>query len=150
MKIVLRRETTQSSKDCTLGLLFVNDLTLCTIERPWIESPLSKGGTKGISCVPPGLYRLVPHDTEAHPETWALVNPALGVVHQQHESENRYDRAAVLIHAANTADELRGCLAPGLRTAMTPDGRYMVASSRQAMKLIRNRLPWVEHEIEII
>lgn len=148
MKIILRRETTQSSKDCTLGLLFVGDLTLCTIERPWIPSTLTKGGTKGISCVPPGLYRLVPHDTEAHPETWALVNPQLGVVHQQHQSTNPHDRAAVLIHAANWPSELRGCIAPGCRTVKTETG-YMVASSREAMKLIRNRMPWVEHELTI-
>jgi hypothetical protein len=149
VRITLRRETTQSSKDCTLGLLFVNDLTLCTIERPWIPSTLSRGGTKGVSCVPPGIYKLVPHDTEAHPETWALVNPDLGVVHQQHQSKNPNDRAAVLIHAANYAEELRGCIAPGCRTEQIA-GRYMVAKSREAMKLIRNRMPWIEHELEIL
>lgn len=149
MKIILRRETTQSSADCTLGLLFVNDLTLCTIERPWVPTDKSRGGTKGISCVPPGLYRLVPHDTEAHPETWALVNEALDVVHVPSDSPSPHARTAVLIHAANFAHELRGCIAPGTRATRDEKGRHMVASSREAMKLIRNRLPWVEHELEI-
>lgn len=150
MNLVLRRETTQSSADCTLGLLFVGDLTLCTIERPWIPSDKGKGGAKGISCVAPGNYRLVRHDTELHPMTWALVNEELDVIHQPHP-DRPYARTAVLIHPANWAHELRGCIAPGKRTERDSVGRYMVAESRKAMKMIQDRLPWTdEHTLEIV
>jgi hypothetical protein len=147
VKLTLTRESTPGT-DCTLGLLTVADLTLCTIERPWVAGP-GKGGTKGVSCVPPGTYRLVRHDTEAHPETWALVNEALDVVHLPGDSPSPHARTAVLIHAANWAHELRGCIAPGTRAGNDEQGRPMVMSSRQAMNLIRSRLPWVEHELEI-
>jgi hypothetical protein len=148
MRLVLTRETDQRH-DCTLGLLTVADLTLCTIERPWVPG-IGRGGAKGISCVPPGLYRLVRHDTEAHPETWALVNEALDVVHLPGDSPSPHARTAVLIHAANFSHELRGCIAPGTRATKDEQGRPMVASSRQAMSLIRQRVAWTnEHTLEI-
>jgi len=152
VKLILRREPQQPSHDCTLGLLFVAEvpaLSLVTIERPWIPSPDSKGGTKGISCVPTGTYKLVRHDTETHPRTWALVNEELDVVHLPGDMPGN-PRTAVLIHAANWAHELRGCIAPGTRTARDEQGRYMVCDSRKAMKLLQARVPWVEgHELEI-
>lgn len=149
MKITLRRESTTQDPNCTLGLLFVNDLTLCTIERPWVPTDASKGGTKGISCVPKGLYRLVPHDSDAHPETWALVNPDLDVVHYPSDSPNSAARSAVLIHSANRYWELRGCIAPGTRSVKDEKG-YAVEASRVAMNLIRQRLSWTEHQLEIL
>lgn len=148
MKFLLRREPPQT--DCTLGLLTVGDLTLCTIERPWIPSGLSNGGQKGVSCVPPGVYQLVRHDSEAHPKTWALVNEGLDVVHYPGDSPNPAARTAVLIHPANRSWEVRGCIAPGTRTFKDPQG-YGVANSRKAMKLIQDLLSWDDsHSLEII
>jgi hypothetical protein len=151
MRLVLRRERQDPPyQDCTLGLLYVGELQLVTIERPWIPSTLSKGGTKGVSCVPAGTYKLVRHNTEAHPMTWALVNRDLDVVHLPGESDNPNARTAVLIHSANWAHELRGCIAPGMRTVLDEKGRYMVAESRRAMRKIQSILPWIDgHELEI-
>jgi hypothetical protein len=149
-RIVLRREKSEPQRtDCTLGFLFVGELQLCTIERPWIQSALSKGGSKGISCVPPGLYQLKRHNTEAHPYTWALVNRDLDVVHLPGESDNPHARTAVLLHSANWAHELRGCIAPGMRAVIDEKGRFMVAESRRAMRQIQAVLPWIDHELEI-
>ena len=152
MKLILHRERqVPENKDCTLGLLFIGDLSLVTIERPWIPSNDSKGGTKGISCVPIGTYKLVQHDSEAHPLTWALVNEELDVVHFPGDSKNPFARSAVLIHPANWAHELRGCIAPGTRTTTDAKGRYMVQDSRKAMKLIQQRVSWADtsHTLEI-
>ena len=152
MKLLLKREASQPDHDCTLGLLFVpgTSFACVTLERPWIPSPDSKGGTKGISCVPLGTYRLVRHDTEAHPHTWALVNEALDVVHLPSDSTNPLARSAVLIHPANHPHELRGCIAPGTRTVHDEHGSYAVADSRKAMKLLTDTVPWTdEHVLEI-
>lgn len=151
MKLILRREPQQPSHDCTLGILFVGDLSLVTIERPWIPSAVSNGGQKGVSCVPAGTYRLVQHDSEAHPLTWALVNEELDVVHFPGDSDNPAARSAVLIHPANWAHELRGCIAPGTRTTVDAKGRYMVCDSRKAMRLLQQRVRWDEpgHTLEI-
>lgn len=150
MKILLRRETKQPDHNCTLGLLFLGDLSLVTIERPWIPSSICRGGTKGVSCVPAGSYKLVRHNTDAHPMTWALVNEDLDVVHFPGDSDSSAARTAVLIHPANWPFELRGCIAPGTRTAIDPKHGYMVCDSRKAMKLIQDRMPWTdEHTLEI-
>jgi hypothetical protein len=152
MRITLRREKADPPyPDCTLGFLFVGTLQFCTMERPWVPSPLSKGGQKGVSCVPPGLYKLVRHDTEAHPMTWALVNKDLDVVHYPGDSPNPNARTAVLIHPGNFAHDLRGCLAPGMRVTTDAQGRYMVTDSRRAMKQIQSVLTWTDgHELEIV
>jgi len=150
VKLILHREKTQpANTDCTLGLLFIEGLSLVTIERPWIPDVLGPGGTKGISCVPVGTYKLLRHDSEAHPRTWALFNEELNVIH--YPNANRPTaRTAVLIHPGNWAFELRGCIAPGTRTALDAQGRYMVCDSRKAMGLIQDRLPWTdEHELVI-
>ncbi len=149
MKFLLHREKALPTRtDCTLGLLFIEGLSLVTIERPWIPSAVGKGGTKGVSCVPLGSYRLVPHDSEAHPRTWALVNEELDVIHYP-DSRRPNARTAVLIHPANWAHELRGCIAPGTRTVLDSEGRHMVAESRKAFGLIQQCASWEEHELEI-
>lgn len=154
MNLTLLR--TYKGDDCTLGVLTCADLdgvsvlTLQTIERPWVPSPQYKGGTEGISCVPAGVYRLECHNSEAHPRTWALVNPLLGVVHWPAEASEG-DRTVCLIHVANYASELRGCIAPGMKTYVDEvRGSRMVTNSRQAMKLLQDKLPWTDdHSLEI-
>jgi len=142
--------------DCTLGVMTVAGLdsiavlTLQTIERPWVPTPKSQGGEKGRSCVPEGLYHLECHNSEAHPRTWALSNPSLNVVHWPAEG-GEFDRTLVLIHAANYAQELRGCIAPGMSTFVdTVRGVRMVRESRRAMKALQELLTWTDdHELEI-
>jgi hypothetical protein len=146
VKLILRREPPRP--DCTLGLLFVGTLSLCTIERPWIPSAVGKGGQKGVSCVPVGTYRLVRHNSDAHPMTWALVNPELDVVHFATDADPR--RALVLIHIANWARELRGCIGVGTRAQSDSAGTHMVADSKKAMRLLQATVPWTdEHTLEI-
>lgn len=155
MRLTLVR--TYKGSDCTLGEMTVTDLSAAellkvkTIEKPWVPSKVSLGGEKGRSCVAPGLYRLECHNSEAHPRTWALVNPLLGVVHWPIEG-NELDRTVVLIHPANYASELRGCIAPGINTYEDPArGVRMVTKSREAMKAIQNLLTWSDdHDIKII
>jgi hypothetical protein len=150
MKLTLRRERT-THPDCTLGVLEVGTLSLSTIERPWVPSATSKGGTKGVSCVPPGIYQLVRHNTEAHPMTWALVNRDLDVAHLPSPSDGPGVRTAVLLHPANWAHELRGCIAPGTRTTTDGEGRFMVAESKRAMRMLQAVVPWVDgHTLEIV
>lgn len=152
MKLILIRDF--NSVECTLGRLHIpaqgQDFECDTIERPWVPTPLSLGGLSGKSCVPRGIYRLERHSSEQHPDTWALVNSDLDVIH--YEDRNRPNaRALVLIHPANRARELRGCIAPGLRRTIDADGFHMVTSSRLAMLEVRRFvLPYSDaHTLEI-
>lgn len=148
MKLTLRRERNQPEASCTLGLLFVGGLSLCTIERPWIPSPNTRGGLDSKSCVPCGTYKLVRHDSDAHPMTWALVNKDLDVNHWE-DPHHPELRALVLIHVANWARELRGCIAVGTRSGKGING-YQVFDSKKAMHLLQAAIPWTdEHTLEI-
>jgi len=148
MRLVLTREP--ASWDCSLGVLDVDDLKLVTMERPWVPSTTCKGGAKGISCVPKGIYKLVRHDSPKHPKTWALVNHDLDVVHYEGDDKDPdEDRATCLIHPANFATQLQGCIAPGTRVVKIETG-FMVVKSREAMDLLRAKLPWTDdHSLEI-
>lgn len=153
MKLTLHRD--YLGTDCTQGKLTCGDFMADTMERPWVPSPSSPCGTKGVSCVPPGTYRLVPHNSEAHPNTWALVSPALWVYHWDENvptTQKGLARTLVLIHAANYASELRGCIAPGKGRFLEPSGRRMVTQSKIATGQLLALLPWgmdKEHLLEV-
>jgi hypothetical protein len=113
-----------------------------TIERPWAPIDAAPCGQKGISCIPAGTYRLEPHNTEQHKNVWALVNPSLWVYHLESDVPKPrlgLARTAVLIHIANWASELRGCIALGKSRAKV-DGLWMVKNSADAVNELRMAL----------
>lgn len=143
MNLLLSR--VNSNKVCTEGILTVGPIVLNTLERPWIPSIGTRGGTKGISCVPLGIYQLVKHSTEAHPKTWALVNPQFDVTHWPNPSRPD-DRTAVLIHVANFVSELRGCIGVGMTKSL-----QSIFNSQKAFNLLLATVPWEDgHTLQII
>lgn len=114
----------------TFGTLMVGGEILRTVEREW------KGNMPGVSCVPAGRYTLEEHDSDSHPDVWALVNHDLGVYHY---ADPEAKRTAILIHIANRASELEGCIAPGLKFGtLGPD--FAVHSSGAAVEKLRRIL----------
>lgn len=131
------------------GVLHAGALEFQTIERPWIDAPPGKGGAHAVSCVPPGVYKLMCHDTEAHPRSFALVNPALDVFHEPADvpaDRAPYARVAILLHVANTSSELQGCIGLGMRRAPGSVSQSVIAFER-----FRLAVPWVDgdHLLEI-
>lgn len=125
---------------CTLGRIIVFGKTFYTIERPWVPEDNSPGGRKGVSCVPVGEYRLERHNGEAFQKVWALVNPSLGVYHLPQDvpaAQKFTARTACLMHPANWAHELRGCIAPGKTRTQDANRQWMVTRSRDAVNEIR-------------
>lgn len=90
-----------NAPDFTLGKLTINDATYFTCERPW------KDNAPEISCIPTGAYQVIisysPHFGRAMPHLLSVPG-----------------RDGILIHVANHASELRGCVAIG--TMRTKDG----------------------------
>ncbi len=154
MKISLVRD--YLGTDCSQGKLTGITYAADTMERPWVPVPNAPCGKKGVSCIPAGTYRLVPHNSEAHPRTWALVNPSLWVYHWDEDipaAQKGLARTVVLLHSANYASELRGCIAPGKGRHVETNGRRMVTNSRIAMSQLQALLPWgmgIEHSLEIV
>jgi hypothetical protein len=107
--------------DCTLGILNVENFQCYTIERPWLNNKPRK------SCIPKGTYRCIPHGWEPNTKvkkkrTWEITNVP--------------DRSAILIHIANTASQLEGCVAVGqIRGRL--NGKHAVLESAKAINRLR-------------
>jgi len=117
---------------CTLGALEVGDQYLFTMERPWIKHTYP-GGTPFKSCIPDGTYSVEPFTRANGDEVIALVNHSLGVYLRADDRPNEQGRYEILLHSANWADQLAGCIAPGLHYKIDNLGRHMVTNSRAAM-----------------
>lgn len=139
MYLSLTRDT--ATQAFTMGSLAAGGVEFQTIERPWIAASPGQGGAHGISCVPPGLYQLVLHDSEDHPKTFALVNPDLDVYHEPGDvpqPKRAFARTAILIHPGNRASDVQGCIALGLSR-----GIGCVTQSRDAFDRFQQIVPWM-------
>jgi uncharacterized protein DUF5675 len=134
------------SKECTLGILTVADLTLQTLELPWIPEAGAPGGEPDKSCVPAGTYALETHDTADHPHTWALVNHALGVWHESPPASVGVVRTACLIHVANYVAQLLGCIGVG-EERLKFSGSWSITKSALAFQDLKAVLPWVDGNV---
>ena len=136
----------------TLGTLGGLPQVLQTLELPWVQDPSGAPcGAPGRSCVPVGEYQLALHDTPAHPKTFALVNPDLGVYHEPGDvpAGTGACRVAILIHVANYASELEGCVGVGTARYKTPS-QWMITQSAHAFTLLTQAVPWeVGHTLTI-
>jgi hypothetical protein len=146
---------------CCRGKLEVLDAdgeisqTLFTIEKPWI--PSSTGGKAGEpfrSCVSEGTYSLSPFVRPNGDKVWMLANPDLEVFKLDTDIPpglKGRGRFLILIHVANRARDVVGCIGPGKTARTEADGSLMVTSSREAMKDLHKRLDGRRNlEIEII
>ena len=103
----------------TFGKMVVGDKTLYTVERPWLNNEPRK------SCVPRGTYTVTRHDSPKFGDCWILEGITVG--------HFTGIRTHILIHAANKASELQGCIAPGLVLGALGND-WAVLRSRDAMK----------------
>lgn len=98
------------------------------IAPPWLNNSIGK------SCIPYGLYNVVPHNTEDHKDTFRLLNVP--------------DRDGILIHPYNYAcdvvigkeihkSESEGCFGPGLNYDLVVP---MVRDSVKAMNILRENI----------
>lgn len=110
----------------TFGELYFNDEFIgYTVEQPW------KNNKSFTSCVPHGTYKLEEWHSKKHPDTFCLFNPGLNVyLTQQPDPSSRY---ACLIHPANWARDVQGCIGIGENIAVM-DNLMAVTSSRSATK----------------
>ena len=134
MKIIVDRY--ESTGKGTLSNVSVIDphsdtpiTTYFGIECPW------KDNQPSVSCIPGGKYDLVPHSSDKYGEVWAFVGGTVSHYYDDGQSE----RYACLIHSANYAHQLQGCLAIGVG-AGDNDGVPAVWNSRKAIKSLGDHL----------
>jgi hypothetical protein len=159
--IALRLTREVMNASCCRGKLEVFDadgevdLELFTIEKPWV--PNSGGGKAGEpfkSCVGEGTYSLTPFVRPNGDKVWMLSNPELDVFKLDTDipaDRKGKGRFLILIHAANRARDVVGCIGPGKTARTEADGTLMVTSSRQAMKDLHKHLDGRRNlQIEIV
>ena len=105
MDLTLLRSRTDSNDQETFGQLTAGDLRLLTVEQPWRDNLIDH------SCVPVGSYTISPHLSPTKGSVYILDGPAQNVYAEDPPAGGR---SQVLIHVANCAMELEGCIAPGL------------------------------------
>lgn len=99
----------------TLGMIHDDKQAYCvTLEDPWNQNQ------KNISCIPIGVYEVVPHSGARFKNVWRLLNVP--------------GRAGILIHAGNTQANTEGCILLG--TSFVPDGAH-IAGSQIALDAMR-------------
>lgn len=106
--------------NATFGELFTDEERLFTVERPWL------GNQPNVSCIPTGVYTVKPWESPKFGR--CLIVTGNGVT----EHADGFSRWGILLHPANLARELQGCIAPG--TALgTLASEWAVLNSRHAM-----------------
>lgn len=133
--------------DATLGTLTIGSLVLQTLELPWVPIEGALCGHPDTSCVPPGDYELVMHDSVKHPRTFALSNPDLGVYHAPADiPAGCTGRSLVLLHNGNYPANSLGCILLG-RGRSFPNGASMVTNSDIALQAFKALVPWIEGHV---
>lgn len=94
-----------------------------TVERPW------NNNKPGISCIPAGSYPVTRFKSPHNGDCFLL--------------HNVEDRSEIEMHAANVAEQLRGCIAPGKTFATFPEfeGAQGVTGSKLTMIRLLDILP---------
>lgn len=120
----------------TEGVMLAGGLELFTIERPWMPSKTGIGGEPFISCIPEGVYQLTAFSSSRHKDAWMLANHSLGVYRTPSDIPVNYKRRyGILIHSANFANQLEGCIAPGITRTIFNEKRAVGSSSKALSEL---------------
>jgi hypothetical protein len=114
-------------KDGTFGtLVFKGQLICLTLELPWRKNQID------VSCIPEGLFPI------KRRRKW------FGAERYGNTFEVMVEyRSGILIHPANTVDELRGCIAPGMGLGRL-NGRKAVLQSADAFRDLMFRMNTIE------
>lgn len=129
-KLVLVRYSDDGKR--TLGILFGLPNLIHTLEEPW------KDNKKGVSCIPEGAYKVVPHGWNGEPVKFK----------QAYRLEGTTPRKAILIHAGNTTDDIEGCILVGMSKGQLRE-KDAVLASRPAMNYIRSIIGNNAFELQI-
>lgn len=98
---------------------------LFTVEQPWRNNAAYR------SCVPCGRYHLIGHHSPKYGETWALEGDTVGV-----SAATGKPRFACIFHRANIAENVQGCIGPGIELGAFGQA-WGVLSSRAGMERLR-------------
>jgi hypothetical protein len=116
--------------DGTFGYVDLGRERIWTVEREWNDN------LPGKSCLPVGIYNLLPYSSEKYPNTYALENKGLQVWAYWSSEARRF---ACVFHSANLPQELEGCVSAGTRRGLVDD-KWAVVSSKVATERLKEHI----------
>ncbi len=129
MKPVVKIHRQEMNESGTISKIIIDDKTFYGLEQPWRNNAANQ------SCIPTGVYCLVPHSSDRFGDTWAFVGGQVS----QYKNEAT-ERFACIIHVGNYVSDVKGCVALGTDWTRTPEGNLMVTNSKVAMEQLRGIL----------
>ena len=117
--MIVRLLRTSTSKDGTFGTLVGMDFDFYSLELPWLDANGDGLGDPQKSCITPGTYECA----------WRT-SPKYGPCFEVTGVEGR---SHILIHPANWASQLLGCIALGKGRGVL-NGKPAITQSKQAIK----------------
>jgi hypothetical protein len=115
----------------TFGRLYVNGFECYTVERPWLNN------RRNMSCIPTGRYIL--ERTMFYRGT-----PDEGDDYEVYEVIGVAGRDHIKLHVANTMDDVKGCIGPGLELGWVKN-RWGVVNSQLAFAEFMLAMGDVQH-----
>ena len=132
MKLILERNY---FNDATIGVLRIegkDNPIWFTIERPDLNNQ------NNISCIPEGTYKVAPYSSDKFPDVW--------------EVKDVLNRTKILIHQANWAHDLEGCIGVGDSLCYIKYGaeyKKSVSNSKKTIQAIKNTIGYPS-EFELV
>ena len=106
-------------------------LRVYTLERAWLDNK------KSTSCIPEGVYKVIPNNTKKHPDSFRLPDVE--------------GRTGILIHSGNYYYHSLGCILIGLkRIDLDSDDKPDISSSKDAMRKLFELIGRNNFELTII
>ena len=115
--------TVEFGGECTLGGLFEGDRPLCrTLEKPWVAN------TPYESCIPTGIYRVVPHQSPTFGKCFTLLDDEV------------HPRTHILVHVGNRGRNTKGCILVGDSFGRI-EGEHAVLNSKDTLLKLMSAYP---------
>ncbi|MEM6785132.1 MAG: DUF5675 family protein [Bacteroidota bacterium] len=133
--LTITREAIQPDADRTLGTAALATQAGIvwqgySLEPPWVDRDGDGVRDRGVSCIPPGTYRAVPHGW-GRDARWTRFD-------QVWRLEGVPGGTAILVHALNFPWQTRGCVGLGEGLGdLDGDGRPDLVSSQAAIRAVR-------------
>lgn len=127
MKLLVLERQEHSDKSIIGSFYIDGDFECYSLELPWRDNQRS------ISCIPSGIYKLVPHKYKGKTNTFALVNDDLKIHHYEQGDSKR---STILIHYGNKPEDIDGCILTG-KEKLTDEVRNSKAALIDLVKKIK-------------
>jgi hypothetical protein len=114
--------------DGTFGKIYIGDQSWFTVERPWVNN------APFISCIPEGEYKLQWYTSPKFGTTLAVIGGTVSLF-----PDSKSKRSAILVHPANTMDDLQGCIGLGTSRGVVRN-KWAVVNSGSAVTQFQNAL----------